>query len=180
MKRDYNNGVKDDVMFFTGTEVEHTPAYNMKTLFVVGLQNPAVINNAAKNHVCEHIYLGANQSFDPVRAMTQKDLNLYDVIEPWDKLASALLELGYLVTLDFDVRFVENVLEMTCNSHNNFIPQISVKIPHAIQFNYNTTIKIDDTGFNASNPGVWCHSLHSLLDNKVYTNWNAYKKDRPL
>jgi hypothetical protein len=26
------------VKFFTGTEVEHTPAYGKKTLFVVGLQ----------------------------------------------------------------------------------------------------------------------------------------------
>lgn len=180
MNRDYEDGVKDDVIFFTGTEVEHTPAHNMKTLFVVGVQDQNVIANIAKNQMCDHIYLGANQSFNPVTEMIKKDLNLYDVLEPWDNLATALLEMGFLVTLDFDVKFVENVLEMSCNGHDNFIPQISVKIPYARQFNYNATVKIDDKGFKASNPGVWCHSLQSLLDRNVYTNWNAYKKDRPL
>lgn len=180
MKRDYEIGARDDVIFFVGTEVEHTPAYGTKTLFVVGVHDSNVIISTAKNHYCEHVYLGANQSFDPITEMANKDLHLYDVIDPWNKLALSLLEAGFLVTLDFDVKFVENVLEMTCNEHDNFIPQISIKIPYARQFNYNATVKIDDKGFKASNPGIWCHSLNSLLDHKVYTNWNAYKKDRPL
>ena len=36
MKREYNTGTKDSVTFFIGTEIEHTPAYGMRTLFVVG------------------------------------------------------------------------------------------------------------------------------------------------
>ena len=28
MDRDYNNGKKDDVIFFTGREIEKTPAYD--------------------------------------------------------------------------------------------------------------------------------------------------------
>ena len=38
MKRPYESGVNDTAIFFTGIEVEKTPAYNMQTLFVVGLQ----------------------------------------------------------------------------------------------------------------------------------------------
>ena len=37
MIRDYKTGEKDSVTYFTGVEVEKTPAYGMKTLFVVGL-----------------------------------------------------------------------------------------------------------------------------------------------
>ena len=37
MKRDYADGVKDDVEFFFGVEIEHTPAYGMDTLFVTGV-----------------------------------------------------------------------------------------------------------------------------------------------
>ena len=32
-----------DVSFFIGTEVEHTPAFGLRTLFVVGLQYPQII-----------------------------------------------------------------------------------------------------------------------------------------
>lgn len=180
MNRDYESGRKDDVIFFTGVEIEHTPAHGMKTLFVVGLQPAQVIISTAKNQYCDHIYIGANQSFDPVREMIKKDLHLFDAINPWDLMILELLDAGFLVTLDFDVKFAENVLEMTCTERDNFIPQISVKIPYARQFNYNTTVKIDDKGFAASNPGVWCHSLHNLLDKSVFTNWAQYKKDKPI
>jgi len=180
MNRDYETGTKDDVIFFTGIEVERTPAYGMKTLFVVGLRNVNVVANMAKDKLCEHIYLGANQSFDPDMEMRTSGFELYDVVTPWDKLATELVDRGFMVTLDFDVRHVETVLEMTCASHNNFIPQISVKIPHARLFNYNAMVKIDDKDFNASNPGVWCHPLHTLMDRAVFTDWNQYKKDKPL
>ena len=38
MKRDYTDGVKENITFFTGVEIEKTSAYGMKTLFVVGVQ----------------------------------------------------------------------------------------------------------------------------------------------
>jgi hypothetical protein len=39
MKRDYTDGVADNVVFFIGNEVEHTPAFGMRTLFVTGVQS---------------------------------------------------------------------------------------------------------------------------------------------
>ena len=39
MNRDYADGQSSSVVFFQGVEVEHTPAYGMNTLFVVGVQS---------------------------------------------------------------------------------------------------------------------------------------------
>jgi hypothetical protein len=38
-------------------------------------------------------------------------------------------------------------------------------------------IKIDDRGFKETNPGVWSHSLHSLMDRKCFTDWQQYTND---
>ena len=43
MNRDYDDGVKDDVVYFTGYEVEQTPVHGEHTLFVVGPQDPAEV-----------------------------------------------------------------------------------------------------------------------------------------
>jgi len=59
------DGHTDDTKFFIGTEVEHSPAYGQRTLFVIGVQNPKEILARALNNNCPHIYLGANQSFKP-------------------------------------------------------------------------------------------------------------------
>jgi len=53
----------EEVSFFIGTEVEHTPAFGLRTLFVVGVQDPQIVLQEFNNNNCEHIYFGANQSF---------------------------------------------------------------------------------------------------------------------
>jgi hypothetical protein len=177
MNRDYEDGVKDSVVFFTGVEIEHTPAYGKKTLFVVGIHPSAVIAAMAMQNQCEHIYLGANQSFD----LADQDLHSHrDACVAWESMAKGLLDNKFLVTLDFDVRYVESVLEMSLAEYNNFIPQVSVKIPYARQLGYNACIKIDDKDFNASNEGVWVHQLHDLMARDKFTDWSAYGKDQTL
>lgn len=170
MKRDYKTGTQKDVAFFTGIEIEHTPAFGLKTLFVVGIQSIDIIARYCQERMCEHVYLGANQSFNPTVANT----------EDWDAMINDVLKLGYLTTLDFDLQHAEWVIENCYCENNLFIPQISVKIPYISQFNYNTTLKIDDIDFSATNPGVWCHRLHDLQDTKKFTPWTAYKKDQPI
>jgi hypothetical protein len=54
---------------------------------------------------------------------------------------------------------------------------ISVKLPYINQFNYNAVIKLDDTGFNKTNPGVWVHSLHDLQSRSTFTDWSKYTND---
>ena len=60
------------------------------------------------------------------------------------------------------VKQVEGLLESALVEFDNFIPMISVKLPYIKQFGYNATIKLDDKDFAATNPGVWCHSVHDL------------------
>ena len=64
MNRDYNNGVKDDVVYFTGFEVEKTPVHGEHTLFVVGAQDPKEVIDRVQKEAIEHVYLGANHSFN--------------------------------------------------------------------------------------------------------------------
>ena len=63
MKRDYNTGKTEGVVFFYGKEVEHTPAYGLDTLFVTGIQSTDEI--AQHLNGCRHIFFGANHSFNP-------------------------------------------------------------------------------------------------------------------
>lgn len=174
MERDYADGVKSGVTFFTGIEVENTPMKGAYTLFVVGLQDSAKIHELAQSKVCRHIYLGANQSF------TVEGYNDAASWKAWDDLCCALLDRGYWVTLDFDVVHWLGACEMRAMSHAQFIPQVSVKLPYITTANYNTMIKLDDTDFRASNPGVWCHSLHDLMDRSKFTAWDAYTGDEQI
>jgi hypothetical protein len=166
MKRTYETGTSNVVKLFTGREIEHTPAYNMETLFVVGLQDIETVRQTAADAGVEHIYLGANMS--------------YYAHEDWDEIVLTLLKEGWWVTLDFDIRDVEYVLESGYTEYNRFIPMISAKLPYIDQLGYNACLKIDDKDFDASNPGVWVHRVHDLKDKTVFTDWSKYTKDKVL
>ena len=163
-----------DISFFVGTEVEHTPAFGLRTLFVVGLQDSQIIQQEAKNNDCEHIYFGANQSF-PVL-----DINDADAWREWEMMIQDCLTANWLCTLDLDHAQAEGLLESALVEFHNFIPMISVKLPYIKQFGYNATLKIDDRDFAATNPGVWCHSLHNLQKRSVFTDWSKYTQDEVI
>ena len=122
----------------------------------------------------EHIYFGANQSFPKC------GVNDVGVWRPWETMIKFFLKHDYLCTLDIDVSCAEGLLESGLTEYHNFIPMISVKLPYINQFGYNATLKIDDRDFRATNPGVWCHSLHKLQDRNQFTNWSKYTKDEPV
>jgi hypothetical protein len=168
MKRDYTDGVKENITFFTGVEIEKTPAYGMKTLFVVGIQKVEEIISLAELYKCRHIYFGANQSYTPEST---------DEMFVWDHMIMECLTEGYWCTLDFDAQWVEDVIEGGMVEQRRFIPQISVKLPYLTQLGYNATIKIDDKDFDATNPGVWCHRLRDLTTTDSFTTWDEYSKD---
>ena len=168
MKRDYTDGVAEDVVFFIGNEVEHTPAYGLRTLFVTGVQPIDAI--ALNLQGCEHIFFGANHSFNP-------SFNDYDGWKAWEDMIEFFLEKGYLCSLDIPLTAVEEFHDGGLNEHSNFIPQIRVPIPYVKLWNYNTMLKIDDKDFKATNPGVWSHSLHTLMDRSKFTDWSQYKND---
>ena len=164
----------EEVSFFIGTEVEHTPAFSLRTLFVVGRQDSKSIQQVAKNNDCDHIYFGANQSFPPL------DINENVGWCDWETMIQDCLKAGWLCTLDLDHAQAEGLLESGLVEFHNFIPMISVKLPYIRQFGYHATLKIDDRDFAATNPGVWCHSLHDLQNKQVFTDWSKYTKDKVI
>ena len=173
MKRDYKDREDDNIQFFTGVEIERTPAHGMKTLFVVGVQDPYIVMELARNNNCKHIYFGANQSFHT------KGINDSESWRPWEDMIYVCLDAedGFWCTLDFDVRETEGLLESGLTEKRRFIPQISVKLPYINQLGYNATLKIDDKDFSATNPGVWCHNLQDLMSRDRFTDWDQYGKD---
>ncbi len=166
----------ENVDFFYGTEVEHTPAYGKYTLFVVGIQSQSdiALKLTSGSAPVEHIYFGANMSFP------NPGIDDFATWKQWTDMIVPFLKKGYLCTLDIDVKSVEGLAEGEFCEYNNFIPMISVKMPYVRLLNYNTTVKIDDKDFDATNPGVWCHSLHNLMDRSRFTDWSEYTKDETL
>ena len=175
MIRDYQDGVKGDVKFFVGKEVEHTATHGQKTLFVAGMPDIVEISEKLQyKTVCKdikHIYFGANQSFN---------IKKWDEFRAWEEVINHFLILDYWCTLDFDVKLIDILNESLLVEHNRFIPMISVKLPFVRNLGYNATIKIDDSDYRHSNPGVWCHQLHNLMAKDNFTSWDEYTSDTIL
>ena len=163
----------ENVNFFVGTEVEKTPAFGKTTLFVVGIQPIDDVTYHFSKHPdgIEHIFFGANHSFNPQNRLEW---------QRWESMIEFFLEKGYLCSLDIPTTAVEEFNDSGLCEYNNFIPQIRVSIPYIKLWNYNTMIKIDDNNFDATNPGVWTHRLHSLMSVRTFTDWAEYKNDEAI
>ena len=170
-----NTEERQDIVFFTGYEVEHTICNGMYTLFVVGTPTIEDILKAATSGAekVTHIYFGTSQSFNP------KSISLEEY-KAWDDVIIGCLKADYWVSLDFGVEHIEGVLESGYNEYPRFVSMISVKLPYINQLNYNTTLKLDDRTWGATNPGVWTHHLQSLLGKDKFTHWDQYTQDTPI
>ena len=174
-----NTEERQGVTYFTGYEVEHTIAYGMFTLFVVGtppLEEILRIADDSQSYLDEskrikQIYFGTSQSFNPATREEWKE---------WDNRIMGCLNAGYWVALDFDVKYAEELHEDGWTENDKFIPMISVKLPYINLYNYNATLKIDDKTWGATNPGVWTHHLQSLMGIDKYTYWDQYTQDAEL
>lgn len=171
-----NRPEHESVKFFYGNEVEHTPAYGKYTLFVVGVQSIDAIALALTmgNQPVEHIYFGANMSFPNIPVNNGAEW------AKWETMIFNFLDKDIWCTLDIDISCVEGLCESGLCEHSHFIPMISAKLPYIGQLGYNATLKLDDKDFKASNPGVWCHSVHSLMDRDNFTDWSKYDGDQSL
>lgn len=168
-----NRPEHNNTNFFTGIEVERTPAHGMETLFIIGVQPFSEITPRLTKPV-QHIYFGANMSFPKI------DVNNGGEWAKWENMIYHYLEMGYWCTLDVDISCVEGLCESGLCEHQNFIPMISAKLPYISQLGYNATLKLDDKDFKATNPGVWCHSLHTLQNRENFTHWSKYDGDHTL
>ena len=171
MDRIYSQGKTNDAKYFVADEVERTPLYGMRTLFVVGVQPIDDIVSKARELNCPAVYFGTGNSFNPAG---YSDAAYYNA---WDDMICGVMAQDLWATLDFDVKHSDGVLEMRCSESRRFVPMIAVKIPYVRLFNYNATIKIDDVDFDKSNPGVWCWALEDLLKRDHFSDWELYRND---
>jgi hypothetical protein len=167
MNRDGHN----NVTFFVGPEVEHTPAFSKRTLFVVGEQSLEEILKQAKDNRVTHVFMGANHSFKADKTNTTSY---------WDKTITALLDRSFWVTLDYQAHEHELVLQMLNAGiwqSRLFVPLLGVRIPKIETSSVNLTVKIDDVDFKATNRGVWCMHFHEVTDSNRFTDWQDYESD---
>lgn len=173
MKRQYNNTTTTTAKFFVGNEIEHTPAYGLKTLFVVGNQTIEAIQlRLDAEEDITHIFFGANHSFNPTSAGAWID---------WTHIITHFLKRDLTCSLDIPVTVMNDFNDKTdlC-SYTNFIPQIRFPVANIANWSYNTMIKLDDIDFNATNPGVWTHNLKVLQNEDVFTSWTDYNNDKVI
>lgn len=169
-----NTEERQNVVYFTGYEVEHTICYGKFTLFVVGTPPVEEILAEAKHAGVEHIYFGTSQSFPNI------DVNNVEEWVKWESTIKSCLEEGFWCTLDLDVAQTDGLIETCLCEHTKFVPMISVKLPYVQLLNYNTTVKIDDKTWGATNPGVWTHQLHDLMAKDKFTYWDQYANDTTI
>ena len=169
MDRDYTIGKSKDIKIFTGLEIEHTPAYGLKTLFLA--RNDLTFDQIQK--LCEEtnaeaVYYGANRSYVHSHFMQVAQIN-------------KLLEAGYYVTVDYPFELHQMVKDKfeVCWTHDKFIPFCSIIMPNSEE-DTSLCFKIDDTDFKATNPGVWTMKMKDYKDKAGFTRWDEYKKDEPI
>ena len=148
---------------FLGEEIEATPMFGSRTLFVVGLEPKEKILIVAHSKEINHVYLGARNSFVGV---SDEELPL------WDSLANSLLDLNFTVTLDFPVSLADKVAGMTCVKRRNLIPFLAITLDQLHLFNRNRlAVKLIDL---SNDGGVWATPLYMLHK----TNWLEYQADK--
>lgn len=170
MKRNYTDGVKEDIDFFVGKEVEKTKTKGKKTLFVVGMKRTATILRHAEQNNCKHIYFGANHSF--------KTLAGEEVLSLANQL-KYFLDHDYWVTFDTSPtpRFQDIMKLLT---YKKFTIVYGLRMDDVLKMKGNVVIKIDDADFKATNPGVWCWSVRDMIDETHFTDWQEYGDDSTI
>ena len=172
MKRKYENDeTADDVIYFVGTEIEHTNVVGQATLFKTGERPLAEILHylgLAEEKISQeitHIYFTANHSLTQIKDWT---------------VVSELLSRGYTVTVDGFIDDLEKVMD-ELTPHKNLIIMAAAPFDYEKFRQHNTYVKLDDrVPFFGTNPGVWVHPLSKLTDDDVYTSWDQYQVDEVL
>lgn len=171
MERHYINGffADDEVKTFIGTEIEHTPAYGLRTLFLArnDLTTDEILELCVMNE-CEAIYYGANRKYMHNHALQLAQIHKF-------------LADGYYVTVDYQYEIHKAVKQKfsTVWSHPKFIPFCSIIFPNSEE-DTQLCFKIDDVDFNKTNPGVWSSTMKKFKEQSGFTGWDEYKSDEPL
>ena len=167
MKRDYDTGVANGVDYFIGTEVENTPYKGLRTLFIAVPLVPEIMSKVetlVKEHDIEHIYFGANHS---LRYTTSEHIALF---------AAKFAEMPKTFDVHYGVTSLEDIDFLAGYLNTNVT--MSVALPNVSKWE-NLSIKIDDSDFRASNPGVWVFQIDDLPKD-TFNDWEVYGTDKIL
>lgn len=170
MNRTYENMVTNTAKMFVGLEVERTPYFGLRTLFVVASPQDQVdlITTLAEQNNCTHIFLGANHSYEPQ--------SIEEALE-WSK-AIGVLSKKFKVSVDVGSNFLHYFRRSNAHLIENVCLQIRLEISHIQEYNDLVMIKIDDSGFKHGNPGIWTTPLTKICVEENFTAWDAYNQDR--
>lgn len=168
LNRQYTNIKTSDARFFIGREIERTPYYGLKTLFVVGVQCPNEITKLAHEHDCKHIFFGANYSFDP-KGTTEETL--------WLNMLAEIANQQWPMTIDTTLKHQHLLAELV--KLDNFCMQIRLPIANVEQIK-NCYLKVDDIGFRSTNSGIWTINVKEITTEKNYTSWLEYGEDTAI
>lgn len=180
MMKEFERSGHEGVTFFVGPEIEQTPAFGKKTLFVVGLQDTTLVEKHATENQVKHIFLTANRSFDSVEFKDGAYVVGKTLAADWAKQISHLLSKNYMVSVDYPAHkhaMLLEILDKNIWQSRNFVPILSVAVPHVSTSSPNLTVKIDDVNFGATNPGVWCMNYTEVTDSNRFTSWAEYADD---
>ena len=177
MQRNFLNNLGmtvDKTNYFVGDEIEHTPNFGLRTLFIVGDQDmyskQEVIKKLATENNCQHLFFGANHSFT-----TRQELQLMEFVHVLHNMSK-----HYKISIDVPADLIEKAMFAHIHEVKDICIQIRFPIPNVLKLNKFTQIKVDDRDFKATNPGVWTVPLTSMLNEKVFTPWDLYDNDEPV
>jgi hypothetical protein len=154
--------------FFIGNEVENTVMKGERTLFVRGWQPSTEILSRALNNDCAHIHICY---FDPVK-MKQFEL--------WKDLIWGLLQHNIPVTLDYDIKYADDVYDMELHKCEHFIPVITGVLPNIEKYHKNTVFRVGDKGWRSTNQGVYTFPLSNVFRKGYLTPWKKFTNDEEI
>lgn len=168
MNRDYVDGnVSSTITKFIGKEVEFSAAYGLSTLFVLSTEALFVKQFDFARYQVSHVYLNANHS-DP-----------YQIDESVMYYLQSCEYVRYMTIEVFDKEQFEYIQQHALQ-FTKILIMWSVAIPNVMSIGNRVTIKLDDSTFNHSNPGVYCMSALEFITNSHETKWNEYTQDAPI
>ncbi len=148
--------------FYIGPEVNQTPAFSKRTLFVEDFQDTKVIESTAREYKTPHISLAAK--------------NTFSLEYEWNSQLTALLDRGFMVTLEYPAELHSRLmldLSRSVMQSRNFVPLPRVDIKGMSTLNPNLTLKIDDE----SGDGVWAMHYHQIMDSNRYTASSEFQME---
>lgn len=177
MQRDYKDQTDvSGVKAFIGKEIERTHAYGLHTLFLdpSHLSNDEMIILIAETEGIEHVYLNANHYPIEDDLVFARYLDVLLYCESNTKIKAVTIEIQKPDKLEKFLPILDRF--------NKILFNVSIKIPHVESYAHRIAIKIDDSDFKATNPGVWCHLVDDLIYHAehAFTPWDHYKNDKVI